>query len=74
MIAGAMSAIISQPADSLLSLVCGGESKYGLVSCPLISIQSPGDIITTIKEIGLSGKYIDYYYYYYFYYYEYYYY
>ena len=74
MIAGAMSAIISQPADSLLSLVCGGESKYGLVSCPLISIQSPGDIITTIKEIGLSGKYIDYYYYYYYYYYEYYYY
>ncbi len=52
-LAGIASAVFSQPADSLLSLMCGGDKA--LSQC--LVIESPMDIFLMWRDMGLSGMY-----------------
>jgi len=49
--AGVLSAVLSHPADVLLSKVCGGTAM--LTEC--IIVQSPQDILLLMKDLGFAG-------------------
>ena len=52
-LAGVLAATISQPADVLLSKVCGGDS---LVGCVIIT--GPLSLLKTFRDLGLRNCYV----------------
>lgn len=53
-LAGVLAAVISQPADVLLSMVCGGSDPS--VGCTIIN--GPITLLQVIREVGLRGCYV----------------
>ena len=52
-LAGVISAVFSQPADSLITVMCGGDKM--LSKC--LAIESPKDIFLLLKDMGITGLY-----------------
>jgi solute carrier family 25 phosphate transporter 3 len=53
-LAGVLAAVISQPADVLLSKVCG-EGKHALTQC--LIINSPLDVVRAFQDLGFRTCY-----------------
>jgi solute carrier family 25 phosphate transporter 3 len=52
-VAGCIAAVVSQPADVLLSKICASPGAADAVSCVLV--EGPLDLIRVVKELGLHG-------------------